>query len=67
MKWWPVLYPQACTTEKHLRKVIVIFQRLFKSNLDITLLIIVAHNGGTQIKGLYKLVSVTKGKLFASY
>ena len=26
-----------------------------------------AHNSGSQIKGLYKLASVTKGKLFISY
>ena len=52
---------------KTLRKVIAIFQRLFKNILDIALLLMVAHNLGTQIKGLYKLVSVAKGKLFLSY
>ena len=39
----------------------------FKSNLDIALLIIFASSSGTQIKDLYKLASVTKEKLFASY
>ena len=48
-------------------KVIAIFQRLFGTNIGILLLIIVPHNLGTQIKGLYKLVSVTKGKLFVNY
>ena len=52
---------------KTLGKVIVIFQGLLQSNFDIILLIMVAHNLGTQIKGLYKLVPVTKGKLFVSY
>ena len=52
---------------KTLGKVIAIFQRLFESNFDVILLIKDPHNLGTQIKGFYKLVSVTKGKLFVSY
>ena len=40
---------------------------IFESNFDIVLLTMVDHNLATQIKGLYNLVSVTKGKLFASY
>ena len=36
------------------------------SNFNIVLLVMVAHNLGNQIKGLYKLVLVTKGKLFVS-
>ena len=60
-------YPQTCTTETRLRKVNVIFQRLFKSTLDIALLVIAAHSSRAQIKRLYKLASVPKGKLFASY
>ena len=58
-------FPQACATEIiNIQKyATAIFQRLFKSNLDIVLLIMGAHNLGSQIKGLHKLVSVTKGNL----
>ena len=38
----------------------VIFQRLWKSNFDTVLLIMVAHDLGTQIKGFYNFESVTK-------
>ena len=53
---------------KSLQKVTAILHfAIFLSSFDIVLLIMVAHNGGTQIKGLYELVLVTKGKLFGSY
>ena len=41
--------------------------RVFKSNFNIILLLIGAQNLGTQIKDLYKLVSVEKGNSFLSY
>ena len=61
-------FPQTYATEisKIHKYATAILQRLFQSNFDIVLFIMVAHNLGTQIKGLYKLVSVTKGYLFVS-
>ena len=41
--------------------------RVFKSNFNIILLLMGAQNLGTQIKDLYKLVSVEKGNSFLSY
>ena len=53
--------------KKILWMAIVIFQRLFWSNFDIVLSIMIAHNLGIHTKSLYKLVSAAKGKLFVSY
>ena len=60
-------FPMGTYNRNTLWLIIFIFWRLFESNFDIILLIKLAHNLGTQIKDLYKLVSVTKGKLFVNY
>ena len=52
-------FPQRCATEKHYYFPETILQQFWYY--------MGAHNLGTQIKGLDKLVPVTKGKLFLSY
>ena len=58
-------FPQVCTTEKHQgRFIIAIFPDTILQQIWYYM---GAHNLGTQIKDLHKLVPVTKGKLFVSY
>ena len=53
-------FPQVCTTEGKVYNCY--FSRYYS-----TANYMGAHNLGTQIKDLHKLVPVTKGKLFVSY
>ena len=58
-------FPQACKTEKTLGKVYNCY--FSETILQQFWYYMGAHNLGTQIEGLHKLVPETKGKLFLSY